>query len=223
VRTDPEGDYLAAYQREHGFVLTFLIQHGLGFDLAAISGGEGDWARKAAEAEDALLNDKAFESLFGPILARYLAGKGLQLEGYSAAGETAAIPLAEVEQLAARYIYPDGLSPAGQLQVHVCTNLNGASELPLGQDLVLGAFVFAAVRNHSSEILPGVERAIAVAEAFATSPDPAVSIARAQGAIWSHLISSGVLRRAILDEWRTQGPYFPFEMVEGETRPTPSG
>ena len=217
VRRNPEGGYLAAYQREHPWVLTYLIQHGISFDLGEIEGRPEDWDKKIAAAQDALARDRRLERLIGTVLAGFLHEQGLVLEGYPVLAQRERIPLGEIEELAARFFYPDAVRPDGTIQAHICTNINAASELPLSQNLLVGAFTYAAVRNHMDEIMPEFEKAMGVAQRLATSPDPATVVARAQGVVWSHLVKTGVLRRALMAESEAQAAFFPFFLDLGES------
>jgi len=225
VRKAPAGDYLAAFQREHGWILTFLVQHGLSFDLEEISNGPGSWEEKVEEALAALKEDQAFESLVAPVVANFLDERGLALEGYPPTTHRDSVSFEEMEELTVRFLFPDGIAPDGTIQVHICTNLNAVEELRIGENLLMGAFAFAAVRNHMQEWSAEFEEGMEMARAFATASDPATDVARAQGALWSHLIFSGAFRSALLQEWEQSGRYFPFEMSvpSDDEAPNPTG
>ena len=225
VRKSPEGSYLAAFQREHPWILTYLVQRGLGFDLAEIVSQEGDWDERVSAARLALEQDSSLESHIRPILGAFLEQRDLVLDGYRPRSHRPAIPLFELEALAARYLYPDGVSQDGTIQVHICTNFNAGSELPLSENLLASAFVFSAVRAHLDDIMPELEEAMDMAKDMAKASDPATTIARAQGVLWSHLIRSGALREALLAEAEASAGVFPFElqMDEGVLRGDSTG
>ena len=66
------------------------------------------------------------------------------------------------------------------------------------------------------EIMPELEEAMDMAQTMARASDPATTIARAQGVLWSHLIRSGALRAALLAEAEARGGVFPFEVEMDE-------
>jgi hypothetical protein len=216
----PASDVLAGFVNENKMLFEYILTNGSGcVSEPAVKGAPGGPTRECVRK---LARNRAFNDAVLPLLARYLGTSGIDLAGYSVAAEREKIDLDRVTNVAARFFYPDSIDEHGAINAHVCVGINGLRDLTGPRNLVLEAFVFAAVfaemQKEKSrmrqdfldemETLPGLD----------LSSDPKVRLTRMQGAIWAHMARSRPLRRVLLSEYDRIGSCLPFRLVE-ETEP----
>ena len=120
--------------------------------------------------------------------------------------------------IAARFFYPDGIKDDGTIQAHVCVSINGLIDLQPPRNLVLEAFVHAAVngemRNEKSRMREDFVDELEVLSDLDLSSDPKIRLTRVQGALWAHMARSRPLRRVLLGEYDRIGNFLPFVLGE---------
>lgn len=218
VRRDPPSTYLGGYERAYPWVLTYLLQQGRSFDLAAIQNGPGSWAERISRARRAVHEDPQLAELIREVLGPWLATKGVALRGYRGVSVRRTISMQDLVRITSRMFYPDEIEPDGTLGAHICTDVNAVRDLPGPRHVLAEAFAFATIHHHMKELVPAFGSAMDLAQRADVSADSAMAVARAQGTVWGQLISSGILEKVLAAEYAARERYAPVHIVANALR-----
>lgn len=220
VDSPPPGNLLTDFYRQHGLWFNYLVTNGRGFKFAAldsVSPHAGNVAAVGLQREflRRLVADSEFNALVVPAIAGYLKASGVPVHRSLLESSSRRVLLDTAMKVAARFFYPDILSPQG-IMTHVCTVINAVRELP-HRNLALEALAFSAimgdVTSDSSYIEPdfGPARRL-MNQLDATGATKEVRLNRAQGMMWAMMARSTRLRELLVREAKRESDILPFQL-----------
>ncbi len=213
----PQGSILSEFVRDNPYFLNYLVEHSTGIEREFLGAPAAEFPHRRQEFYRRLRSDRQFNALLLPVLGRYLASQGKVLEGSAPLEPRRAVPLHEMQTLAARFFYPDTVQPTGEVVGHICVGINGIKDLERERDLILEALVFAAIFKDLEEPFYGVrqefDNAMAFVNQLGLSSHPETKLTRAQGVVWARMARSEGLRALLLEEARKRSAYLPFQVA----------
>lgn len=195
----PEENPLRGFLRDNPYMLTYLLHNALGFDAEAVlSSGQPPESADNAFFR-ALRADSQFNRLTVGLVASYLRHRGAIVRGGPSL-PTRTRSLGQIQTLAVRFFYPDGVDQTGRLTGHICAGINGVEDFP-DRDTVVEAIVYAAIferlRQQPDSVLAEFGSAMREAERLELSADPSIRVRRAQGVVWQVMANSAYLRELL--------------------------
>jgi hypothetical protein len=217
----PEHLLLSAFQDAHPRALVYLLENALGFDPYEILLGPGTLEERSALFFDKLREDEQFNSALLPMVARFLAHRGIPTRGIPVSQR----PEITIEQLltyATRFYLPEYDPAANRLVIKLCATPSATSvalvELPVTRNPALEAWLFSTLHRNAERQGNGLlGRAAQVVRAYdrTDSPvDPQDRARHAQRKIWQALSGSAELRLLLQEAYADQFAYAPFVLVE---------
>lgn len=199
------------------YLLTYLLQHGTGFQLADLLAGPKNQARLQLSLDSALARDPRFNRLLLPLVAATLAESGRVLIGHTPPTVHTPLAIDSASAIAARFFYPDSFGPDGRLQSRICTGRNGLPPDPSDSELMIEAFVFDALRTPLDkgtfaaiqEYRDTVQSALATLPTSLSLPE---RLSALRSAAWTRLGHSTVVRTALAERYDSLAPLLPFRL-----------
>lgn len=218
--TLPTAHPLAGLVNDKHHFLLYLVEHGAGIEVKDLSAHARDSVELRTYFLERLRNSARFDTLFLPIVDRYLRSRGGDLVGYEPPPRKQ-VALEDLMRVAVRFFYPDAVLPDGTIQSHICVGINGLRDFPGGRDPLLEAFGYSAIFQDLLRPRFNVEEEYDVVRRemneLGLSTDPEVRLARAQGFMWGRMMQSERLRDVLRAEYRRLRDVLPFELVETKT------
>lgn len=213
----PEGSVLGEFVRDNPYFLNYLVEHSTGIEREFLVAPAAEFPSRKQEFYRRLRSDQPFNAILLPVLSRYFASQGKVLEGSASLEPPRAVPLQEVQNLAARFFYPDAVQPSGEVVGHICVGINGIKDLERKRDLTLEAFVFGAIFQDLEEPTYGVRQefkeAMALVNTLGLSSHAETRLTRAQGVVWARMAKREGLRALLLEEYQKRSAYLPFQVI----------
>ncbi|MEO8335200.1 MAG: hypothetical protein ABI664_09515 [bacterium] len=122
-----------------------------------------------------------------------------------------------VQDVAARFFYPDEILPNGRIRAHVCVSINGIADMQRGRDPAMEAFAFSAIFDDLDRGRFNVDADFREASRMMNAMDlaaaPTVRLQRAQGVMWGYMLRSERLRRVLAAKYARARHYLPFRIA----------
>lgn len=218
--TLPTEHPLAGLVNDKNHFLLYLVEHGSGIGNKDLFAHAQDSAELRSYFLERLRSSARFDTLFLPVVDRYLRSQGGDLVGYEPPPRKR-VALEDLVKVAVRFFYPDAVLPDGTIQSHICVGINGLRDFPGMRDLILEAFAYSAIfqdllrpKFNIEEEYDHVKRQM---NELRLSADPGVRLARAQGFMWGRMMQSARLRDVLGAEYQRLRDALPFELLQTQT------
>lgn len=200
----------ALAQANRHFVL-YLTLNAPSAPMEALAGGGSRSAVK-----ERVLQRLAADTMYLRVLAQSVERHRAVTKGSVAAPPTANVGVTRVQDIAARFFFPDAILENGQIQSHICVGINGIVDMRGGRDLAVEAFAYAAIFHDLLSprffVKADFEEASRLLNAMDLSTDPEKRLQRAQGVMWAMMVRSEKLQQVLAAEYQRAHTYLPFQV-----------
>jgi hypothetical protein len=211
---------LAPFVRENERWLSYLLQHGRGFELEVLVGARRDSVTLQRRFAARLAGDSTFNAVVLPAATAYLRRAGPHVTDVRAPAQKQVIPMERAIQIAVRFFYPDIITEE-RILTHVCTVINAVKELGPPRNLAFEALAFSAImgevtRGDSSRLEADFAPARLLMNKLDSRGTPdEVRLNRAQGVMWGLMAQSPRLREVLALEYAAKADFLPFIISPG--------
>jgi hypothetical protein len=200
---------LGALARANRHYVLYLTRHTPSAALEKVA-YTGNRASVRQQVLQRLVADTAYLRLIAESVTRQRGQRGGTASPGTTDESVRAVPFTRVQDVAARFFYPDAVLPNGRIQSRVCVDINGMLDMQGGRDLAVEAFAYAAIFHDilvpKFYVDADFDEANRLVNAMDLSTDPGTRLRRAQGAM--------KLRQVLVAEYERARTYLPFRVAE---------